>query len=48
MLNRPEKLQTSMTPLKVKFSKLLLLQFLKVKPGFGVAETYLYPKNLKI
>lgn len=46
-MSRPEKLQTSMTPLKVKFSKLLLLQFLKVNTGFGIAKTYLYPKNSK-
>lgn len=46
-MNRTEKLQTSMTPLKVKFSKLLLLQFLKVNTGFGIAETYLYSKNSK-
>lgn len=48
MMSRPEKLQKSMTPLKVKLSELLLLQFLKVNAGFGTAETYLYPKNSKI
>lgn len=47
-MNRPEKLQTSLTPLKVKFSKLLLLEFLKVNAGLGIAETYLYSKNSKI
>ena len=46
-MNRPQKLETSMTPLKVKFSKLLLLQFLKVNIGFGIAETYHCPKNSK-
>lgn len=44
-MNRPEMLQASTTPLKVKFSKLMLLQFLKVNIGFGTAETYLSPKT---
>lgn len=45
MMNRPEMLQASTTPLKVKFSKLMLLQFLKGNIGFGTAETYLVPKT---
>lgn len=45
-MNRPEKRQASTTPLKVKFSKLLLLLLLKVNIGFGTAETHLFPPNL--
>ena len=48
MMNRAEKLQTSMAPLKVRFSGILLPQFLKVNTGVGIAEMYLDPKNSKI
>lgn len=45
-MNRPEKRQASTTPLKVKFSKLLLLLLLKVNIGLGTAETHPFPPNL--